>query len=86
MKEKAVVVYSGGMGSFTLLHKIRKQGFEVFALSFDYGQRHAVELKVASEVCRRNGIKHKVVDISSCLLYTSPSPRDATLSRMPSSA
>ena len=65
MKEKAVVVYSGGMDSFTLLHKVRKQGFEVFALSFDYGQRHAVELKVAAEVCRRNGINHKVVDISS---------------------
>jgi len=54
MSKKAVVVYSGGMDSFTLLHKVRQQGFEVFALSFNYGQRHAVELT-----------NHRVVDISS---------------------
>ena len=65
MSKKAVVVYSGGMDSFTLLHKVKQQGFEVFALSFNYGQRHAVELTVAANVCKNLGINHKVVDISS---------------------
>ena len=65
MSEKAVVVYSGGMDSFTLLHKVRQQGYEVFALSFNYGQRHSVELTVAANVCKELGINHKVVDISS---------------------
>jgi len=48
-----------------LLHKVRQQGFEVFALSFNYGQRHAVELEVAAAVCKELGVNHKVVDISS---------------------
>ena len=65
MNKKAVVVYSGGMDSFTLLHKVKQQGFEVFALSFNYGQRHAVELTVAANVCKDLGLNHKVVDISS---------------------
>ena len=65
MKMKAVVVYSGGMDSFTLLHKVVQQGFDVFALSFNYGQRHAVELTVAANVCNELGINHKVLDISS---------------------
>ena len=65
MSEKAVVVYSGGMDSFTLLHKVRQQGFEVFALSFNYGQRHSVELSVAANVCQSLGVNHKVVDISA---------------------
>ena len=65
MSEKAVVVYSGGMDSFTLLHKVKEQGFEVFALSFDYGQRHVVELTVAANVCSDLGVNHKVVDISA---------------------
>ena len=65
MSEKAVVVYSGGMDSFTLLYKVRQQGFEVFALSFNYGQRHSVELSVAANVCQSLGVNHKVVDISA---------------------
>ena len=48
-----------------MLHKVRQQGFEVFALSFNYGQRHAVELTVAANVCQSLGLNHKVVDISA---------------------
>ncbi len=65
MNEKAVVVYSGGMDSFTLLNKVHESGCEVFALSFDYGQRHVKELKVAERVCQELGVHHKVVDISA---------------------
>jgi 7-cyano-7-deazaguanine synthase len=58
-----VVIYSGGMDSFTVLHRALRQGLEVSALSFDYGQRHARELDVAARVCRRLGVAHQVVDI-----------------------
>ena len=61
----AVVVFSGGMDSFTVLHKAINQGHKVFAVSFDYGQRHNKELQVASTVCKDLAISHKVVDISS---------------------
>lgn len=59
----AVVVYSGGMDSYTLLHHARRHHQDVHALSFDYGQRHRRELDVAHRVCQRLGIDHQVVDI-----------------------
>ncbi len=58
-----VVIYSGGMDSFTLLHRALAEGHRVHALSFDYGQRHVRELDVADSVCQGLGIPHKVVDI-----------------------
>lgn len=61
--QRAVVIYSGGMDSFTVLHKAIAEGFEVYALSFNYGQRHSRELEAASKVCALLGISHKVVDI-----------------------
>ncbi|PSJ23637.1 7-cyano-7-deazaguanine synthase QueC [Halomonas sp. ND22Bw] len=60
-----VVIYSGGMDSFTVLHRALREGREVHALSFDYGQRHARELEVAREVCRELGVPHQVVDITA---------------------
>ena len=65
MTQKVVVIYSGGMDSFTVLNKALQQGHEVYALSFDYGQRHVKELKVAASVCEKLGVSHKIVDISA---------------------
>jgi len=65
MAEKVVVIYSGGMDSFTVLNRAIKDGKQVYALSFDYGQRHVKELTCASTVCRNLNISHKVVDISA---------------------
>ncbi len=64
IKQKAVVIYSGGMDSFTLLNKIVKEGYDVYALTFNYGQKQIKEVEVASTVCERLGIAHKVLDIS----------------------
>lgn len=61
----AVVVFSGGMDSFTVLHKALKHGCTVFAVSFNYGQRHSKELLAASQICAQLDINHKVVDISA---------------------
>ncbi|MBB3140675.1 7-cyano-7-deazaguanine synthase QueC [Halomonas organivorans] len=60
-----VVIYSGGMDSYTVLHRALREGREVHALSFDYGQRHSRELEVAREVCRNLGVPHQVVDITA---------------------
>lgn len=65
MSEKAVVVYSGGMDSFTVLNTAVQSGLEVYALSFNYGQKHSKELKVAALVCQELNIPHKVVDITA---------------------
>ncbi len=58
-----VVIYSGGMDSFTVLHRALREGLTVHALSFDYGQRHARELETARHVCTSLGLPHQVVDI-----------------------
>jgi 7-cyano-7-deazaguanine synthase len=59
--KKAVVLLSGGMDSATTLAIARSQGFEVYALSFRYGQRHAVELEAARRVAGCVGVKQHVV-------------------------
>ena len=55
MSENVVVIYSGGMDSFTVLHKAIQEGKTVHALSFDYGQRHKKELDYAARVCETLG-------------------------------
>ena len=65
MSQKVVVIYSGGMDSFTVLNKALEQGHEVSALSFNYGQRHVRDLDVAAKVCDELSIPHKVVDITA---------------------
>lgn len=65
MNNKAVVIYSGGMDSFTVLNKAIKEGLEVYALSFDYGQKHNKELKYAADVCSELNINHRIIDITA---------------------
>ncbi|MFT6326607.1 MAG: 7-cyano-7-deazaguanine synthase [Crocinitomicaceae bacterium] len=63
-KQKAVVIYSGGMDSFTLLNKIVREGYDVYALTFNYGQKQIKEVEAASIVCKQLNVAHKVLDIS----------------------
>jgi 7-cyano-7-deazaguanine synthase len=63
-KPKAVVLLSGGMDSATTAAIALSRGFDVHALSFRYGQRHAAELDAARRVARQLRIRrHEVVDI-----------------------
>jgi len=61
---KAVCLLSGGLDSSTCLGVARRDGFECYALSFDYGQRHRVELRAAASVARHFGVReHRVAQI-----------------------
>lgn len=63
-KEKAVVVFSGGQDSTTCLFWALKQFDEVEAVTFDYGQRHRLEVEVAASIAKELGISHTVLDMS----------------------
>ena len=60
-KAKAVVLLSGGLDSATVLAIAIDQGFSPFALSFDYGQRHRVELEAAKRLASNAGVPHSVI-------------------------
>jgi 7-cyano-7-deazaguanine synthase len=64
MTKKAVVLLSGGLDSSVALYLAKSQGFELYALSFDYGQRHARELEAAkSQAIKAGVVKHQVVSL-----------------------
>ena len=63
MNKKAVILYSGGLDSTTCLAIARTEGFEPYAMSFSYGQRHSVELELAKKNAKDVGaVEHLVVD------------------------
>ena len=62
-KDSAVVVFSGGQDSTTCLLRALKQYKMVYAVSFDYNQRHKLELECAREICEHFGIEHTVLDM-----------------------
>lgn len=63
--KKAIVLLSGGLDSATCAAQAIADGFQVTALSFDYGQRHDRELSAAKEVARHLGItRHHVVSVN----------------------
>ena len=60
----AVVLLSGGLDSATTLAIAKAEGFDPYAMSFRYGQRHAVELAAAEKVAAQIGVAgHRIVDI-----------------------
>jgi 7-cyano-7-deazaguanine synthase len=63
-KRKAVVLLSGGLDSATVLAIARSEGYELYALSFSYGQRHIFELEAAARVASSIGVAaHRTVPV-----------------------
>ncbi|EOX3404624.1 7-cyano-7-deazaguanine synthase QueC [Vibrio cholerae] len=63
--KKAVVVFSGGQDSTTCLVQALKEFDEVHAITFDYGQRHKLEIEVAQQLAKQLGVTaHKVMDVT----------------------
>jgi 7-cyano-7-deazaguanine synthase len=77
-KQKAVLLLSGGLDSATTGAIAKEKGYELYALSFNYGQRHQQELSCAKEVAKMLGVKeHKVAEIDLRLFGGSALTSDA---------
>lgn len=84
-KEKAVVLLSGGLDSTTCLAVAIKAGYHAYAISFDYGQIHSVELEAAERVAAHYKVPHLVIQIDpdvlrgSALTGAGPVPQGRSL-------
>ncbi len=64
MNKKAVIIFSGGIDSTTLLYSSVKKGFDVDCITFNYGQKHSKEIDSALKVSNALGVPHRVIDLS----------------------
>ncbi len=86
---KAIVLLSGGLDSSTVLWIAKDEGYDIAALSFAYGQRHAIEIEAAKRIAKHAGVReHKVVQIDlrafggSALTDDIDVPKDRSASEM----
>lgn len=63
MQKKAVILFSGGLDSTTCLALAKAEGYDCYALSFDYGQKHSVELEIAKKITAFYGVQHRIVGL-----------------------
>ena len=64
MTKKAIVLVSGGVDSSTVLAYVEQQGYEICAISFNYGQKQIVEIKKIQEFIKNYKVKeHKIINI-----------------------
>jgi 7-cyano-7-deazaguanine synthase len=71
--KKCLVVLSGGQDSVTCLFWAKQHFDEVHAVSFDYGQRHIIEIEAAEKTAFMAGVKsHEIISVPNCLVSASP--------------
>lgn len=58
---KAIVLLSGGLDSTTIMRIAQDKGYEIYPLTFDYGQKHSVEIEAAKTICRKYGILNHTI-------------------------
>ncbi len=67
--KSAIILLSGGLDSATIMAMIKSQGYEIFALSFQYGQRHAFELEAAKRIAEKfDVIKHLFINVDMSVI------------------
>jgi 7-cyano-7-deazaguanine synthase len=65
MTKKAVIVFSGGLDSTTCMGIAKNDGYELYPLTFNYGQRHNMEVEQAKKIAAYYNVReHRIVDIS----------------------
>jgi 7-cyano-7-deazaguanine synthase len=65
IRKKAVILLSGGLDSATVLAMAKQQDYDCYALSFNYGQRHSIELIAAQRIAAHFGVcDHKVIQLN----------------------
>lgn len=62
--KKCIIILSGGLDSSTLAYYLKNQGYELEAISFNYGQKHLRELDCAKKIAEHLNIPHQIVDMS----------------------
>lgn len=65
--KKAVILFSGGQDSTTCLYWAKQNFSEIYAIGFDYGQKHKIEIKAAQKICDKENINYKIFDIKNLL-------------------
>ena len=64
MQKKAIILLSGGLDSITVLALAKQQGYNCYALSFEYGQRHNAELIAAAQIAKDYQVNdHKIIKL-----------------------
>ena len=62
---KAVIILSGGLDSTTLLYDLYAHTKDVYAITFNYGQRHDKEIEMSVRTCEKVGVEHTIVNLSN---------------------
>ena len=64
MQKKAIILLSGGLDSITVLAQATQNGYQCYALSFDYGQKHSAELNAAKKIAQHyKVVEHRVINL-----------------------
>jgi len=61
---KAVILFSGGLDSSTVLACAKSQGFECYPISFHYGQKHSAELAAARRIAEKEALTHHIIELA----------------------
>lgn len=65
--KQAIILFSGGQDSTTCLYWAKKQFNKIYAIGFDYGQKHKNEIEAAKNICNKESIDFKIINIEELL-------------------